>query len=175
MIDRFYILLKLFTVEQIFGEGANPVGNFHEMEVILPEADELSAYKSFFTQQVAEFEAEQRDRFLGNVHHSVIAEWREKGPAAIAHLSGAASAEQTAVLQGEASMTGETIDDLAAIIAPRYQAYLTIGPKITGMRRNVTKLVNAAETPEAVEAVFDAAMAQARTAADQIAQALGVA
>lgn len=89
--------------------------------------------------------------------------WTAKEQAAIAALAGSPSDADTALLAGEASITGETVAELAARIVAAAQAYRFAASRMAGIRRAAERAIASAETGEAlVQAV---ALAEAQCAA----------
>ncbi|MDP1668602.1 hypothetical protein [Phaeovulum sp.] len=87
--------------------------------------------------------------------------WDAKEAAARAWLAGTATAEQEALLRAEAEITGESTDNLALLILANADLFRAVIGRVSGLRRTTSDAINAAETPEAVQAVLDAAKAQA--------------
>ncbi|PKP71843.1 MAG: hypothetical protein CVT82_00280 [Alphaproteobacteria bacterium HGW-Alphaproteobacteria-4] len=97
--------------------------------------------------------------------------WDAKEAAARAHIAGTADAAQVELLQAEAALTGETVDNLSLLILANAELFRQIVGRVSGLRRVTRDAINAAETPEAVQAVLDVAKAQALA----MAAALGIA
>ncbi len=97
--------------------------------------------------------------------------WDAKEAAARAWLAGTASVEQIALLDAECAITGETRDNLALLILANADLFRAVIGSVSGVRRTTSDAIDAAETPEAVQAVLDAAKAQALA----MAAALGIA
>ena len=68
-----------------------------------------------------------------------------------------------AILGGEAALTGETIGQLAEKIIANADAYRTIIAVLAGLRRKTSASIDAAATPEAVQAAVEAMAAQLST------------
>jgi hypothetical protein len=85
--------------------------------------------------------------------------WPTKEAAARAHIAGTADAAQTALLTGEATATGETLDALAAKIAANATVYRAAISTLTGLRRVGMAAVESASTQGEVWAARDAAVA----------------
>jgi hypothetical protein len=87
--------------------------------------------------------------------------WATKAVAARAYLADVASADQTAMLQAEAAVTGELVEDLAAAIVAMAENYAGIAAKLAGQRRKTRTAIEAATTPAQVQvalAALDAAL-----------------
>ncbi|MEX0304346.1 MAG: hypothetical protein AB3N24_18145 [Leisingera sp.] len=95
-----------------------------------------------------------------------------KAAAARAHLVGSASAEQTALLQSEADLTGETLDALAAEIKANADLGDLVSGKISGLRRNLKQQLEAEADPVAYEAILALGKQQALTMAGELGIAL---
>ena len=67
----------------------------------------------------------------------------------------------TPILSAEAAITGETIADLAAEVLTNAIAFRTISGQIAGLRRTTRAAIEAADSPEAIEAALAAARTQA--------------
>lgn len=92
----------------------------------------------------------------------------EKRDAAIAVRDGTATVEQTAILAGEVSMTGETIEGLAEKIIANSSLQLAVAGKSAGLRRATTKQIDAAATENEMNAILQ----QAKTKAESELKAL---
>ncbi|MDP4033640.1 MAG: hypothetical protein Q8P60_12455 [Pseudorhodobacter sp.] len=87
--------------------------------------------------------------------------WDAKEAAAAAQIAGNADPRQVALLADEATITGETVDNLALLILANADLYRAVIARVSGLRRTTRVAINAAESPEAVQAVLDAAKARA--------------
>lgn len=168
-LNTISILLTAYSAEEVFGVGADP--DDETLPTVLSNEQVLAAFRLHHIEMINRFEHDQRNRLLGGVHPSVIAEWGKKGPAAIAYL---ADGTVDSSLTAEASITGESLEDLSKTIAAKYNAYLSIGPKMTGMRRGVSLAIKEAGTPEDIVAIYNTARQQAQAAVDSIAYSMGV-
>jgi hypothetical protein len=104
-------------------------------------------------------------RFTAGYPPEEVAAWPVKAAAARAHLAGIASP----LIEAEAALTGEDVDDLAALIAGMADQYEAVIARVTGLRRATRDAIMAAETPEAVTAVLTAAKAQAEAMIEELA------
>ena len=86
--------------------------------------------------------------------------WTAKEQAALAVYAGTETEADTALLAGEASITGETVTELAARIIAAAEAYRFAASRLAGIRRAAEKAIAAAETPDALEHVVTQAQAQ---------------
>ncbi|GHE88248.1 hypothetical protein GCM10016455_05480 [Aliiroseovarius zhejiangensis] len=89
--------------------------------------------------------------------------WAEKDAAARAYLQSAATAEQQALLQGEADLTGETLTELAQEIVTNAARFQAIAVRASGLRRKTTDLLKAVTDPHDYEGILLTAKAQAET------------
>jgi hypothetical protein len=71
--------------------------------------------------------------------------WDRKAAAAAAYLGGTATTAQEAMLQAEADETGETLTDLAQLIAANAGAFEVAAARLTGLRRKAMAGIAAAE------------------------------
>ncbi len=102
-------------------------------------------------------------KIIGVVPEAERASWPAKEAAARAHVSGSADAGQTAMLEVEAALTGETVDVLAATIIARADAYKALAGQLTGIRRAAEAAIDAAADADAIEAAVAAARQQIET------------
>ena len=86
--------------------------------------------------------------------------WSDKEKAAEHYQAGTATANDLAMLQAEAGLTSETLDDLAASILANAALFRVVVGKIAGFRRQ-TKAALEAATPEQYPAILTAAKAAA--------------
>ena len=96
-------------------------------------------------------------RFTAGTPAVEIASWPTKAIAADAHLAG----KPQDIILGEALLTGENPDALAAIIQGKSRLYIAIIARMTGLRRMATKMILAATTQQEVAAALDDALATA--------------
>lgn len=100
-----------------------------------------------------------------------------KGEAARAIEAGTATADQLAMIDEEAAITGETRDDLVALILTKAAAYETALGLMSGLRRKTTAALEAEQDPHRYEAILTAAQADANAlalASPVLAVALGL-
>jgi len=97
--------------------------------------------------------------------------WPVKEVAAAALLDGTADAAQTALIEGEAAVTGEAPADLAGLILQRAAVYRPAVAAIAGLRRDIAAKLRAEPDPYK----FDAILAAAKADAVQLARDLGLA
>jgi hypothetical protein len=86
--------------------------------------------------------------------------WTAKEQAAIAVLADTASPADTALLAGEASITGETVAELAGRIVAAAEAYRFAASRMAGIRRAAEKAIAVAENGEALMQAVALAEAQ---------------
>jgi hypothetical protein len=96
-------------------------------------------------------------QFTTGVPAAEIASWLTKSMAAQAHLAGVPQD----IIIGEALLTGEDPNVLAATIQAKSQLYIAIIARMTGLRRMATRNISAANTPEDVAEALDDALATA--------------
>ena len=75
------------------------------------------------------------------------------------------------MLESEATLTGETVTDLAAVVLTKDAAYEAITATVTGLRRNTFTAIDAATGAPDVQAAIDAA----KVSASGMAEAMGLA
>ena len=73
----------------------------------------------------------------GSVPRAERDSWETKALAAAAYLADEATAGQTAMLQAEADVTGETVAEVAALINVRGSAFAAAAMTIAGLRRKL--------------------------------------
>ncbi len=86
--------------------------------------------------------------------------WTAKEQAAIAVLADTASPADTALLAGEASITGETVAELAGRIVAAAEAYRFAASRMAGIRRAAERAIASAGTGEELLQAVEAAEAQ---------------
>ncbi len=74
------------------------------------------------------------------------------------------------MLESEATLTGETVADLAAVVLAKDAAYEAITAAVTGLRRNTFTAIDAATSAPDVQAAIDAA----KVSASAMAEAMGL-
>jgi hypothetical protein len=95
-----------------------------------------------------------------------VSAWPSKAEAARAVIAGAARADQTAMIQDEADLTGVTLTDQAAAIVAKAEVFEGIVAKVSGLRQVTDAWLVEATTSAEREAVLDDAQAQVATLAD---------
>lgn len=80
--------------------------------------------------------------------------WDAKERAARAFVAGRADDADMALLQGEANVTGETVEKLAPKILANSDAYREAAARLAGLRRITVSAVRRAESVEAVGAAL---------------------
>jgi len=99
----------------------------------------------------------------GNIPADEKLSWTQKEAAARAYQAASADASQTAMIEGEAGITGEAPGDLAVAIIAKADLYRAVVVQITGLRRMTEAAIDAA-TPDQYESILAAAMTQAEAA-----------
>jgi hypothetical protein len=95
-----------------------------------------------------------------------VSAWPSKAEAARAVIAGTARADQTAMIQDEADLTGVTLTDQAAAIVAKAEVFEGIVAKVSGLRQVTDAWLVEATTSAEREAVLDDAQAQVATLAD---------
>lgn len=96
--------------------------------------------------------------------------WDAKEAAARAYVAETADAAQTAMIDGEAAITGEVPADLAAIIIARADTFRAVVSRVAGLRRKTIAAIDAVTDP----ADYEVALAAAKAEAITLAAALGI-
>jgi hypothetical protein len=136
----------------------------------LATAETIEAAKA----QVAQIADTFAASVTGPVAETERASWPTKETAARAHLAGNAAAYQTAMLQAEANVTGETLTALATKIVGNADLYTALAGSIVGWRRATNAALDALVIGTATTADVDAAVASAKAQGEaMIASALG--
>jgi|GEM_PF-4372181 len=94
--------------------------------------------------------------------------WATKEQAALAVLGGTDSPADTALLAGEASITGETVVELAARIIAAAEAYRFAASRMAGIRRAAEKAIAAAVTSDDLRQAVALAEAQCGAIVEEI-------
>jgi hypothetical protein len=96
---------------------------------------------------------------------SEVASWGSKAEAARAVDAGTARADQTAMIQNEADITGRTLAAQATAVIGKAEVFEAIIAKASGLRQAVDIALVAATTSVEREAILQAAMVQAEALA----------
>ena len=104
---------------------------------------------------------EMAEKLTGRVPAAERDSWPLKEQAARAYLAGEQSEQDTALLQAEAELTGETVAALAATIVQKSTLFRIAAGKIAGMRRTTIAAINEADTFEQVNTVLAGAKSSA--------------
>lgn len=80
--------------------------------------------------------------------------WPGKGPAAAAYVAGSATADQTAMIETEATVRGVPPADLAALIVSKETEFLTASATLAGLRGRVEAEIEAAADDAALSTVL---------------------
>jgi hypothetical protein len=132
--------------------GLEPDGDgWVEVTPTLAQAQDMAMHR------LADWAASFMATFTDGVPPQEIASWATKAMAAAAHLAG----KPQPIIIGEAQVTGEKPDDLAAIINGKAQLYTAIIARMTGLRRMATKTISQAKSPADVAEALDDALATA--------------
>lgn len=130
--------------------------------------ENLTKSKKIAEQMVKETHAE----FLALLTEGATTEerdtWHPKQLAATAHKDGSADADQTSMLQFEAGLTGETLDELSDNILTKAKRYRKLAGLASGHRRATMILINAATTAREVISIMEIAKTKAEALAASI-------
>ncbi|RGP37932.1 hypothetical protein [Pseudotabrizicola alkalilacus] len=99
----------------------------------------------------------------GPVPLAEMLSWTAKEEAARRSFEMIVNAPSEPLLVGEAAITGETVQSLAAKIIANADAYRTIIAVLAGLRRKTSAAIDTAQTPEAVQTAVEAMAAQLAT------------
>lgn len=102
--------------------------------------------------------------------------WPVKEKAARDYLEGIASADDAAMIEAEAAVTGEAPADLCASILDQAATFRAVSARIAGLRRKTRNALIAEPDPYKFDAILAAAQAEARAMATDlgIADVLGL-
>ncbi|MEM9522759.1 MAG: hypothetical protein AAF982_01990 [Pseudomonadota bacterium] len=132
-----------------------------------PKPEELPKYAT--PEGAIRAMAEFADQFVAPlIEHAPPAErlsWPVKEAAAEAHLAGEATPPQTDLLAAEASITGESLDELATHIVATAAIFRQVAAAIAGLRRKVAAEIRAEPDPHKFEPILLSAMADAESLA----------
>ena len=123
----------------------------------LPIEQQLENTREYAHKCLREWVERFLQRFIGGVPSAEMASWSTKADRARAYLAGSASA----MIETEAQLRGISGEQMARTIVARSDAYEEIIAAVSGLRGVTQAAIDTAETPEAIEAVIDAAMARA--------------
>lgn len=94
------------------------------------------------------------ERITGRVPLTEMLSWACKEQAARSWVEGRAQPEDTVMIEGEAAVTGEAPDGLAARILRNADIYRSTVAVLTGLRRSAETAIALARTPDEVAAVL---------------------
>lgn len=149
------IIVNLATGEQTVDEDFVP-----PPPPVATDADRTSAKAA-----IAALADALAKEITGPVPETERASWPTKETAARSFLANQAAPHQTAMLQGEAALTGETLTALASKVVANADAYIAIAGTLTGFRRVWMGNVDALGASATVVDVGNV-VAAARSAAD---------
>jgi hypothetical protein len=137
-------------------------------------AEQLVAVKKAAMDRIDAYGKAQRVKIAGTPDEIEIAAWNNKLVIAKAIKAGTASAGDKAAFQAEinARGKGETIDSFTDKVLTNAAFYAQAVGLIDGLKRHTQDAVNAADTPEAIEAVLAGMKAQAEAAFAQLMKAV---
>ena len=130
----------------------------------LPIEQQLENTREYAHKCLTEWVERFLQRFVGGVPAAEMASWSTKADRARAYLAGSASA----MIETEAQLRGITGEQMARTIVARSDAYEAIIAAVSGLRGVTQAAIEAAETPEAIEAVIEGAMARAEALKTQM-------
>lgn len=128
----------------------------------------LAATKMLARARVCRFADRATVAITGHLPVDEKISWSEKKAEALAYQ--ADSQAPTPILAAEVAITGETVADLAAEVMANALARCTTFGQVGGLRRTACAAIEAADSPEAIEAALTAAQTQAEA---MLAAALG--
>jgi hypothetical protein len=114
------------------------------------KADARAAMRDYISRFLAQF--------VANTPSAEIASWPTKAAEARAFLAGGPA---SVIIQKEASVTGETVSNLAAIIVAKADRYSEIIGLVSGLRRKVDAEIDAASSPAALASVIQSSKSAA--------------
>lgn len=124
------------------------------------EAPDMAAIRTRAVARVVAVIDAAADAIAGPVPEYERASWPTKEAAARAYLSlplaAGATAAQAAMIEGEATVAGETPAAVAARIVANADAWIGAIAALTGRRRVALAAIAAAETPDDVQAALTA-------------------
>ncbi len=121
-------------------------------------ADRLAGARAIARAQVLDAIAALTEAMTGPVPLAEKLCWPAKEAAARAIADGQATEAETALIAGEAAMTGEDAAGLVGSILKNADAYRAVIAMLTGLRRAAEAAIDAAEDPGEVEKVAVAAL-----------------
>jgi len=124
------------------------------------DAELLDKDKQSAISQIHQRFAKLTGRITGPVPSDEKISWPVKAGAARAILSGNATVDQIALIATEATVTGETENDLAVSIVAKADAYAVAIGGLTGWRRAAEKTITAAPDRDAVQTALTVALAE---------------
>lgn len=141
-------------------EGAGPgwayaEGEFHPPRTDITPIEAMAAVMSAITAV--------EDALTAGVPLAEKLSWSAKEAAARAIVAGVGLAADQSLLAGEAALTGETVEDLAARVIARADLYRFAVSRLAGIRRAAGTAIAAAQRPDDLEQAV--ALAQAQCAA----------
>lgn len=133
-------------------------------------AAHLTAAKKSGLELIDAYGKAQRVKIAGTSDEIEIAGWANKLATAKAIKAGSASESEKAAFQTESAgrNRGDTVDTLADKVIRNADFYLQASCLIDGLKRRAQDSVNAAKTPEEVDAVLAAMKSQAEAAFAQL-------
>ena len=116
--------------------------------------------KDLILYELAVFLEHATDVLTSGVPTAEQLSWAPKEAAAQRYLDGVANPDDMAILEGEASETGETLDELATAILRKAAGNRLAVSKLSGLRRATEAAITAANSREAAQEALDAAKAR---------------
>jgi hypothetical protein len=137
-------------------------------ELTQAELDTFGPYPDLTSARVAMlgFIDELTKKITDQYPAAEVSAWPSKAEAARAVIAGTARADQTAMIQDEADLTGATLTDQAAAIVAKAEVFEAIVARVSGLRQVTDAWLVEATTSAEREAVLDDAQAQVATLAD---------
>lgn len=129
---------------------------------------EPESVTAWINPQIDQIHANMLTTATGNATVEERDTWQSKALAAAAHVAGSSTPAQEAGLQAEAGAVGSTVDDLAALIMSKSDAYSLLVGVAAGMRRSAIAAVEAAATADEKLALFEAYKVAVADALEQL-------
>lgn len=147
------------------GEYAIWLGNIWGKTDVPPRGiEKYPSVESAHTAMVA-FVNEFTRQITAKYPEAEVISWPAKAEAARSVIAGSARADQEAMVQQEADLTGRTLSDQAAAIVAKAVSFEAIISKTSGLRQATDAALEGTATSAERETVLSAAKAQAETLA----------
>jgi hypothetical protein len=134
-----------------------------ELRAALGDEDPMAQPREEALRILTELADEASSQVNDVIPRGEMAAWSIKEVSARAVKAGNPEPQDTAILQAEASMTGETLDQLADHILEKAESYRIISGKLAGFRRAYGQKIMEAKSPGEIVQI----LADARQSADR--------